>query len=73
MGDLLLLNTVGSSLPCLGNHISEEEYYPDWRVCWRIPARNGVLETVLDSPFMPSLPSPPLLLFSLTYKVKGCC
>lgn len=66
MGDLLLLNTVGSSLPCLGDHISEEECYPDWRICGRIPARNGILETVLDSPFMPSLPCSPLLLFSLT-------
>jgi len=66
VGDLLLLNTIGSSLLCLGDHISEEECYPDWRVCWRIPAWNGILETVLDSPFMPSLPCPPLLLFPLT-------
>ena len=72
MGDLLLLNTVGSSLLCLGDHISEEECYPDWRVCWRIPAWNGILETArLSLHAQPPLPSSTAVLSHL--EVKGCC
>lgn len=70
MSGLMLLNTVVSSHPCLGDHISEEECYPDWRVCWRIPAGNGILEAALCSHAQPPFPSSTAI-FHL--EVKGCC
>lgn len=54
---LLLGYTSGSSLLCLGDRISEEECYPDWRVCWRISAWNGFLGTTVDSSCSASLSS----------------
>lgn len=68
---LLLGYTLGSSLPCLGDRISEEECYPDWRVCWRISAWNGFLGTTVDSLIMPSLPCPLLLPVPSNVEVSG--
>lgn len=70
MSGLMLLNTVVSSHSCLGDRISEEECYPDWRVCWRIPAGNGILEAALCSHAQPPFPSSTAI-FHL--EVKGCC
>lgn len=71
MGGLMMLNIFVSSHPYLGDHISEEECYPDWRVCRRIPAWNGILEAALSSHAQPPLPSSTAVISHL--EVKGCC